>query len=54
MSSDSISALITIIRRFSREMDEAGAFTDVELDDASLDALLGSGAAIGQCHKAGC
>ena len=36
------------------EMDQAGAFTDVELDDASLEALLGSGGAIGQQRKAGC
>ena len=36
------------------EMDQAGAFTDVELDDASLDALLGTGGAVGQRHKGGC
>ena len=36
------------------EMDQAGAFTDVELDDAALDALLSSGGAIGQHHKSGC
>ncbi len=38
------------------EMDQAGAFTDVELDDASLEALLGTGAAdaIGQSHKGHC
>ena len=36
------------------EMDQAGAFFDVELDDASLEALLGSGGAIGQERKAGC
>ena len=30
------------------EMDQAGAFTNVELDDASLDALLGTGDAFGQ------
>ena len=36
------------------EMDQAGAFTDVELDDASLEALLGSGGAIGQHHAGGC
>ena len=30
------------------EMDQAGAFTDVELDDASLEALLGTGDAVGQ------
>ncbi len=36
------------------EMDQAGAFTDVELDDASLEALLGSGDAVGQRGKASC
>ena len=36
------------------EMDQAGAFTDVELDDASLEALLGSGGAVGQHHQSGC
>jgi len=36
------------------EMDQAGAFTDVELDDASLEALLSSGGAIGQYHQGGC
>ena len=36
------------------EMEQAGAFVSVELDDASLEALLGSGDAIGQRHKAGC
>ena len=30
------------------EMDQAGAFTDVELDDASLASLLGNAGAIGQ------
>ena len=30
------------------EMDQAGAFVSVELDDASLDALLGTGDAFGQ------
>ena len=33
------------------EMDQAGAFIDVELDDASLESLLGSGGAVGQHHK---
>ena len=36
------------------EMDQAGAFTDVELDDASLEALLGSGGAVGQLRQSGC
>ena len=38
------------------EMDQAGAFTDVELDDASLEALLGNGAAdaIGQTSRSSC
>ena len=36
------------------EMDQAGAFVSVELDDASLEALLSSGGAIGQYRKAGC
>ena len=36
------------------EMDQAGAFTDVELDDASLEALLGSGGAVGQTRASGC
>ncbi len=35
------------------EMDQAGAFTDVELDDASLDALLGTGGAVGQGGRGG-
>ena len=36
------------------EMDQAGAFVSVELDDASLEALLGTGDAVGQRRKAGC
>ena len=36
------------------EMDQAGAFVSVELDDASLEALLGSGGAIGQYRHGGC
>ena len=36
------------------EMDQAGAFFDVELDDASLEALLGSGGAVGQSRASGC
>lgn len=37
------------------EMDQAGAFVSVELDDASLEALLGSGGAAGQTGQAsGC
>jgi len=36
------------------EMDQAGAFTNVELDDASLDALLGSGGAVGQNTRLSC
>ena len=36
------------------EMDQAGAFVSVELDDASLEALLGSGGAIGQYRQSGC
>ena len=36
------------------EMDQAGAFVSVELDDASLEALLGSGGAAGQRGKASC
>tara|TARA_B100001093_G_scaffold37934_1_gene32517 strand:- start:1372 stop:1611 length:240 start_codon:yes stop_codon:yes gene_type:complete len=36
------------------EMDLASAFTDVELDDASLEALLGSGGAVGQRGQATC
>ena len=35
------------------EMDQAGEFFDVELDDASLDALLGSGGAVGQMGTGG-
>ena len=30
------------------EMDKSGAFTDIELDAASLEALLGTGGAVGQ------
>ena len=36
------------------EMDQAGAFISVELDDASLEALLGSGDAVGQSGLRGC
>ena len=36
------------------EMDQAGAFVSVELDDASLEALLGSGDAVGQSGLRGC
>ena len=36
------------------EMDQAGAFVTVELDDASLEALLGSGGAVGQSGQATC
>ena len=38
------------------EMDQAGAFVSVEVDDASLDALLGTGGAdaIGSQRQAGC
>ena len=38
------------------EMDQAGAFVSVELDDASLDALLGTGEAdaIGQSRDSRC
>ena len=36
------------------EMDKSGAFTDIELDAASLDALLGTGGAVGQDNFAGC
>ena len=36
------------------EMDQAGAFVSVELDDAAMDALLGTGGAVEQRHKSGC
>ena len=36
------------------EMDQSCAFTDVELDEASLEALLGTGGAVGQRHLSGC
>ena len=36
------------------KMDQAGAFERIELDDASLEELLGSGGAIGQFHKGRC
>ena len=38
------------------EMDQAGAFVSVEVDDASLDALLGTGGAdaIGSHRRSGC
>ena len=36
------------------EMDQAGAFVTAELDDASLEALLGTGDAAGQRGKATC
>ena len=36
------------------EMDQAGEFFDVELNDASLEALLGSGGAVGQHSLSGC
>ena len=36
------------------EMDQAGAFVSVEVDDASLDALLGTGGAVGSHYKGGC
>ena len=36
------------------EMDQSGAFINVELDDASLDALLGTGGTVGQGHRGGC
>ncbi len=35
------------------EMDQAGEFFDVELDDAALASLLNSGGAIGQGHNGG-
>ena len=36
------------------EMDQSGAFINVEVDDASLEALLGSGGAVGQNHQGRC
>ena len=36
------------------EMDQAGAFVSVEVDDASLEALLGSGGAVGHDGAKGC
>ena len=33
------------------EMDKSGAFTDIELDAASLEALLGTGGAVGQASS---
>ena len=36
------------------EMDQAGAFVSVELDDASLEALIGTGDAFGQNRLQGC
>ena len=36
------------------EMDQAGAFVSVELDDASLEALLGTGDAFGTKRWSGC
>ena len=36
------------------EMDQAGAFVSVELDDASLEALLGSGGAVETKRWSGC
>ena len=36
------------------EMDQAGAFISVELDDASLEALAGGGGAVGSSGKGGC
>ena len=36
------------------EMDQAGAFVNIEVDDASLDALLGTGGAIEQHRRSGC
>ena len=36
------------------EMDQAGAFVSVELDDTALEALLGTGGAVEQRHKSGC
>ena len=36
------------------EMDQAGAFVSVEVDDASLEALLASGGAVGQERASRC
>ena len=36
------------------EMDKSGAFTDIELDAASLEALLDTGVAVEQRHLGGC
>ncbi len=36
------------------EMDQAGAFVSVELDDASLEALLGTGDAVEYSSRSGC
>ena len=36
------------------EMEQAGAFVSVELDDAALEALLGTGGAVEQRHLSGC
>ena len=36
------------------EMEQAGAFISVELDDAALEALLGTGGAVEQRHQSGC
>ena len=36
------------------EMEQAGAFVSVELDDAALEALLGTGGAVEQRHQSGC
>ena len=36
------------------EMEQAGVFVSVELDDAALEALLGTGGAVEQRHKSGC
>ena len=36
------------------EMDQGGAFVSVELDDASLEALLGTGDVVGQNSRKGC
>ena len=36
------------------EMEKAGAFVNIEVDDASLDALLGTGGAVGQHYRGRC
>ena len=36
------------------EMEQAGAFISVELDDAAMDALLGTGGAVGWGHQGRC